>query len=169
MPKEPAMLARQPGTYALVLASRGEKRIRIGGIGTLPLRPGFYVYVGSALGPGGLPGRVLRHARRSKRRRWHIDYLTAATRLVEVWFTRCPERLECKWARAVERLPGAEIPLERFGSSDCRCTSHLFFFPSRPSPGQFARTTPAAEAPGGLGFMPAGNRAVPSVREAVII
>lgn len=51
---KPNILDRQPGTYALVLASRGEKRIRIGGIGTLRLRTGFYVYVGSALGPGGL-------------------------------------------------------------------------------------------------------------------
>ncbi|MGD0094390.1 MAG: GIY-YIG nuclease family protein, partial [Planctomycetota bacterium] len=135
----PETLDSRPGTYALVLECRDEKRIRIGRIGTLNMRPGFYIYVGSALGPGGLAGRVLRHARRSKRRRWHVDYLTAATSLVEVWLARGPQRLECQWARAAGRLPGAEVPLKGFGSSDCRCRSHLFFFAARPSWERFAR------------------------------
>lgn len=44
----------EPGTYALVLASSKASSVRIGGLSILRLQPGFYVYVGSALGPGGL-------------------------------------------------------------------------------------------------------------------
>jgi hypothetical protein len=41
----------RPGTYALLLSSVSDAVIRIGRLGNLRLQPGFYVYVGSALGP----------------------------------------------------------------------------------------------------------------------
>ena len=61
--------------------------ILVGRLGALPVEPGFYVYVGSAFGPGGLERRVGRHATTEKKHRWHIDYLTA-------WLhsTRCGTR-----------------------------------------------------------------------------
>ena len=37
------------------------------------------------------------------------------------------------WAAAVARLPGASVPMEGFGSSDCDCETHLFWFEGPPS------------------------------------
>jgi Uri superfamily endonuclease len=54
------------GTYALVLAAQKQRTISVGKLGILDVRPGFYVYVGSALGPGGLAARIGRHARQDK-------------------------------------------------------------------------------------------------------
>ena len=41
----------KPGSYALILSTSTEAVIRVGRLGNLQLQPGFYVYVGSALGP----------------------------------------------------------------------------------------------------------------------
>ena len=65
------------GTYALVLRVSGCPEIAVGKLGVLAAQPGFYVYVGSALGPGGLAARVGTHYRHAKRLRWHVDYLRA--------------------------------------------------------------------------------------------
>jgi Uri superfamily endonuclease len=97
------------------------------------VQPGCYVYVGSALGPGGLAKRVGRHAKGEKKRRWHIDYLTAVATLDEVWYTVDNAHRECQWADALKRVRGAAVPLEGFGASDCCYRSHVFFFPKRPS------------------------------------
>jgi len=41
------------------------------------VRLGWYVYVGSALGPGGLAAKVGRHLGGRKMCRWHTAYLRA--------------------------------------------------------------------------------------------
>ena len=41
-------MAGTPGTYALLLRCRRPARLRIGRLGVIRARPGFYVYVGSA-------------------------------------------------------------------------------------------------------------------------
>lgn len=128
-----ACLPRVPGTYALVLRYSGRPEYLVGRLGTLAVQPGFYVYVGSAFGPGGLAGRVGRHARADKKCRWHIDYLTAVAALDEVWYTMDMVHRECQWADTFKGMRGATVPLEGFGSSDCRCRSHLFFSQKRPS------------------------------------
>jgi Uri superfamily endonuclease len=133
------VLDSQPGTYALVLSSAGNGTIRVGRLGELALRPGFYVYVGSAFGPGGLRARITRHMKRVKRLRWHVDYLRAVSEPMEAWFTSEPNRRECEWAEALRLMPGAEVPLAGFGSSDCRCRSHLFFFRRRPTVSAFGK------------------------------
>lgn len=93
-----------PGTYALVLRFSGRPETVVGRLGTLAAQPGFYVYVGSALGPGGLASRVGRHARAEKRCRWHIDYLAAVATLDEVWYTLDGTRRECQWAEALREI-----------------------------------------------------------------
>ena len=128
-----ASLPSLPGTYALVLRNSGRREILVGRLGTLAVEPGFYVYVGSALGPGGLASRVGRHTRAAKKCRWHIDYLAAIATLDEVWYTVDQTRRECRWADALRQIRGATVPLEGFGSSDCRCRAHLLFFQKRPS------------------------------------
>jgi Domain of unknown function DUF123 len=69
----------RPGTYVLVLSSRSTDLIQIGRLGALQLQSGFYVYVGSALGPGGVRARLAHHLKLSRRPHWHIDYLRAHT------------------------------------------------------------------------------------------
>jgi Uri superfamily endonuclease len=128
-----SMLPSLPGTYALVLRVSGRPEIVVGRLGTLVAMPGFYVYVGSAFGPGGLAKRVGRHARADKRCRWHIDYLAAVATLEEVWYTVDKAHRECQWADTLKQTRGAIVPLEGFGASDCGCPSHLFFFQRRPS------------------------------------
>jgi Uri superfamily endonuclease len=121
------------GTYALLLACRRTGPARIGRLGTLQLQPGFYVYVGSAFGTGGLRARLRHHFHGAPRPHWHIDFLRAICDLAEVWFTTDPVRLEHHWARVMAGLPGAVLPLPGFGSSDCDCLAHLFWFARRPS------------------------------------
>jgi len=112
------------GIYTLILKSEGAD-IRIGALGTLAIPGGYLIYVGSALGPGGL-GRISRHekaAHDGRRPHWHIDYLLRhpSTRLIASVAAPTRERLECTLADAVA---GTSIP--GFGASDCRCRSHLF-------------------------------------------
>ena len=117
-----------PGTYALLLRSKTQRDIEVGALGTMTVRPGAYVYVGSAFGPGGLRARVQRHARGDGARHWHVDYLRAVTTLDAVWYTHDPERRECTWAGIVRSLPDATVPREGYGASDCDCSAHLAQF-----------------------------------------
>ena len=79
-----ARLPAIPGTYALVLRISRGLEIPAGRLGTLHVQPGFYVYLGSALGPGGLASRVGRRTMAEEKCRWHIDDLTAVATLDEV-------------------------------------------------------------------------------------
>jgi Uri superfamily endonuclease len=118
----------KPGTYALVLSCASDARIQIGRLGTMHLQRGYYVYLGSALGPGGLRSRIAHHQKLSTRPHWHIDYLRAHTRFSRVWLSHDGSRGEHEWARAMQKVKGATIPFPRFGASDCTCASHLYFF-----------------------------------------
>jgi Uri superfamily endonuclease len=122
----------KPGTYALIFSSSVEERITIGKIGALNAVPGWYVYVGSGRGPGGVKARVAHHHHISPNPRWHMDYLRPYLSLVCVWYAFDTEHRECDWARLFSRTRGAAIPLLKFGASDCFCSSHLFY--SKPAP-----------------------------------
>jgi Uri superfamily endonuclease len=128
MPKETT-----PGTYILVIALDHDARITIGRLGKYDLREGYYLYVGSAL--NGLSNRLARHLRREKRLHWHIDYLLQVASVCEVWYSAGPQRRECAWAEALERSGDVEPSVAGFGSSDCRCRSHLFYSGERPRVG----------------------------------
>lgn len=118
------------GIYCLLIRLDEPKEIRIGALGPLPFRPGWYLYAGSALGSGGL-SRVSRHIRfyreQYRKPKWHIDYLTANAVLFETICAKTEERLECRLAQAIG---GPSIG--RFGCSDCDCESHLFYRPEYP-------------------------------------
>ncbi len=136
-----------PGTYVLVLECTQEGRARIGALGTLALRPGFYAYAGSARGPGGLAARIARHARRARHPHWHVDYLRRRTRLVEVWFAASGDVLEHRFAAALASAPDAVVAMDRFGASDCRCPAHLFRFAGRPDAAAFADRLASSAGP----------------------
>ena len=129
----------KPGTYALILSCASNAHIRIGRLGTMQLQHGYYVYLGSALGSGGLRARIAHHQKLSTQPHWHIDYLRAHTRLHSVWFRYDARRHEHEWARVIQTMIGAEIPLLGFGASDCDCWSHLYFFKRCPPRISFQR------------------------------
>jgi sugar fermentation stimulation protein A len=100
----------------------------VGRLGTLHFAAGYYVYVGSAL--NNLAGRIQRHLALTKKKHWHIDYLRPSADIVSVYLIRSRTRCECALAQAIARLADDHVP--QFGSSDCRCRSHLFYFRRNP-------------------------------------
>jgi len=115
-----------PGTYALILRCPSKASAGVGRLGRIDLKRGYYIYVGSAFGPGGVRARVTRHCRTEKARRWHIDYLREFVTPLGAWYSHSPVHLEHTWAQHIGAMPGvSSIP--RFGCSDCRCASHLFY------------------------------------------
>lgn len=124
------------GTYLLILRLETTLfELPVGRLGALDFPAGYYLYVGSALGAGGLDARLARHARRLKERRhWHIDYLREHCDMLEAWSVACHERLEYAWVGALSALPELRMIAPGFGASDSPCVSHLFFSAARPSP-----------------------------------
>lgn len=125
------------GCYHLLYHLPRATRVRVGALGTFELLEGWYVYTGSAFGPGGLAARVARHCAcacgpNRPTPRWHVDYLGAVADLVEVVLLPGSERRECEHARTILAMAGASVPVPRFGSSDCRCPAHLVRFARRP-------------------------------------
>ena len=126
-------LPDESGTYILIVLVLQMKRLKIGRLGTHDLHPGFYAYVGSASGPGGLRARLRHHLESVAEPHWHIDYLRPHTCLDRIWYSHDRVRREHQWARIIHALRGASVPAAGFGSSDCRCQAHLFYFATRPS------------------------------------
>lgn len=109
------------GSYVLLVRLAEERTIAVGRLGTVRFPGGSYAYVGSAL--RGLAARVDRHLRAEKKTRWHIDYLLPRATIEAIITCETTERTECTIAQTLaqrfDSIPG-------FGSSDCRCRSHLF-------------------------------------------
>ena len=127
------------GTYALILESGAARAVLVGRLGRLSLAPGWYVYVGSAFGPGGLRARCAHHLRIAAKPHWHIDYLRTATQVREIWYTHDPHPREHQWAEQILCARGAMTPFPGFGATDCRCLSHLSFHCVYPSLSAFRR------------------------------
>ena len=133
------ILQRKVGTYALILYCGHERIIDTGKLGTMSVRKGYYVYVGSAFGSGGLPARIKHHCRILKSPHWHIDYLRPAVEIIQVWYSHDPIKREHEWAGILMGVHGVKLPLKGFGSTDCNCDSHLFFFSIPPSMKMFRK------------------------------
>ena len=110
------------GSYLLVISLPAEQEIAVGSLGAVHFSGGYYAYVGSAV--GGFKSRLNRHLRKDKTPKWHIDYLLQKAAIKSIIICEAEERVECAIAQALRRefesIPG-------FGSSDCKCPSHLFF------------------------------------------
>ena len=122
--EDPAALPGGPGAYLLLLALGRPLALAIRGLPPAILPPGWYIYAGSARGPGGIRARLARHLRSGKRAHWHIDHLSEAA-VARRGFP-APAAGECTLLRALLARPGFRAPVPGFGSSDCRgCASHL--------------------------------------------
>jgi Uri superfamily endonuclease len=119
-------LPEAKGTYVLIASVAQMKLLKIGRLGTYDIVPGFYAYVGSAFGSGGLRARLGHHLEPTASLHWHIDYLLGVAEPVEVWYTTA--KLEHHWAELLEEALQFRVPIPRFGSSDYQRSrsSHLF-------------------------------------------
>ena len=127
----------RPGAYILILRNPREQSIQIGRLGRFDLRPGYYAYAGSALGPGGLRARLHHHLHLAARLHWHIDYLRRITFLEQIWLVESAVRREHNWAALLQELAEMRFPIQRFGATDCSCEAHLLYSPVRPSVEEF--------------------------------
>ena len=135
------LLNSMKGNYVLIIKLAHSKDILVGKLGYIHFPQAFYAYVGSAM--NGFEARLPHHLRRNKKTHWHIDYFLEQAVIREIIL--CPNellasshseyneesynaqgrlRMECFLAQALAKefqyIPG-------FGSSDCKCRSHLYF------------------------------------------
>ncbi len=122
------------GNYTLLFSVQVPKRIAVGKLGISTFPAGSYAYTGSAFGRGssGLGGRILRHIKKDKAKRWHIDYLLSDedVRLTAAVAGVMSRKMECAINVCLSETFRARVPFSGFGSSDCteHCGSHLLFF-----------------------------------------
>ena len=122
----------QPGTYCLVFCCPNQSQVTIGKLGTYQVQPGYYCYIGSAFGRGGLKSRINRHLQINKRHHWHLDYLRPYLTPVEILYSTDTIKRECEWAELLLEDEQSSIPIKKFGSSDCHCSAHLFYYQVKP-------------------------------------
>jgi Uri superfamily endonuclease len=109
------------GCYALVIKIDQNKSIQIGKLNKIFFKKGYYVYIGSAL--NNLEKRITRHKKIEKKFHWHIDYLLQTGKIIDVYYKKTEFKEECIIANNFQTLN----QIKNFGSSDCKCNSHLFF------------------------------------------
>jgi Uri superfamily endonuclease len=110
------------GSYVLLIELAEDQTITVGSLHALCFSRGYYAYVGSAM--GGFKPRLNHHLKQNERPRWHIDYLLQKASIVGIMLCETKERAECTIAQALKHRFHS---IAGFGSSDCRCGSHLFF------------------------------------------
>jgi Uri superfamily endonuclease len=110
------------GVYVLVISVDKDISVNVGALGVVNFEKGLYAYVGSA--QKGLEKRIRRHLRRAKRKFWHIDYLLDDdVEVLKVLYENAGKSEECKVAN---KIGERGVSTKGFGSSDCKCQSHLF-------------------------------------------
>lgn len=115
------------GTYILLAKLAEPQKIKPGKLPETEYKKGTYLYVGRA--QTGLRARIKRHIRSQKKLFWHIDYLLQKAKIVDIWI-RQNYFGECNTADKIRNFkPTGAKAIQGFGSSDCRCLSHLFYFP----------------------------------------
>jgi Uri superfamily endonuclease len=94
-------------------------------LGEVSFKEGEYLYIGSA--KSCLERRLQRHLRKEKRIFWHIDYLleNQKVKIFQIW--TIDKKVECQAAEVLCQNPAIKIIKKGFGSSDCKCLTHLFF------------------------------------------
>ena len=115
------------GTYALIFEAKSSFSTNVGKLGRVTGDAGFYIYVGSAFGPGGIEARMRHHKKSVARPRWHLDYIRRFMALKEIWITYDSVKREHQWANMFSSFSIAKIPFPGFGASDCSCVAHLIY------------------------------------------
>lgn len=117
---------KEKGVYCLIFKNQ-QCKVRIGSLGDINFKAGYYIYVGSAQGTGGLK-RLHRHIvlsrDKGKKAKWHVDYinLNEHFQLVCTAHAITSMNIECLLAKDLQ-----SEDVHGFGCSDCSCKSHLFY------------------------------------------
>jgi len=111
------------GVYVLEISVGRNISVKVGKLGSVNFDKGLYAYAGSA--QNNLEKRVKRHLSKQKKIFWHIDYLLAHkhVKIAEVFFKSAEKSEECRFAAEMAK---SSLPMTGFGSSDCKCASHLY-------------------------------------------
>lgn len=120
---------KDSGVYLFLLHMNSDSELLIGTTLKHTFKKGYYLYVGSA--KKALSKRIERHKRTRKNKHWHIDYLREMSSVVQAWPIRIDADIECSLAREIRTICDDEVT--HFGSSDCACASHLFYFSQNPT------------------------------------
>jgi Uri superfamily endonuclease len=115
------------GVYQLLIEIPETRRFKIGNLGYLKFQSGLYIYTGSARGKS-FP-RLRRHFTREKIHFWHIDYLLEHAHILAYHIEPFRQGLECRLNKSTKRLYTESKYIPAFGSSDCKCLSHLIYLP----------------------------------------
>ena len=114
------------GVYLLIIEITNQLIIIIRGT-RYKLEPGYYIYVGSAWGPGGLRSRIARHIKKDKKIHWHIDKITSTPFTAVKTICLLPGAPSYYESRIAGILSTKLNFIPGFGSTDRRGdTSHLF-------------------------------------------
>ncbi len=115
------------GTYQIKIKISQPVTIKIGKLGVYQFSPGIYIYTGRA--GRGLAKRLLRHQRKNKPARWHIDYLTNHPHAIvtDVSIVNDDPEMECFVHQSMMANKNVVTPVKGFGSTDCTagCPAHL--------------------------------------------
>ena len=130
------------GTYIFFARLDSDRDIHINKAGHARQCPkGWYAYVGSAFGPGGLKSRLNRHFLKNGKAHWNIDFFRQAVKPhPKAWVSFQSRKLEPLWSSVFQVMPGVSMPIANFGNADARSDSshtrkaptHLFHFKRRP-------------------------------------
>lgn len=110
------------GIYILLIEIKKPINIKIGKLKNIEFKKGLYYYIGSA--QNSLEKRIKRHLSNKKKLHWHIDYLlkNKNSKIIKILFSNKNKRFECITAK---KLLKSGTPINKFGCSDCKCSSHL--------------------------------------------
>ena len=118
------MKTMSKGVYILLIVLPETRLLEVGRLGTFRFHEGAYLYVGSAL--HNLETRAARHRSKRKKLRWHIDFLLQYADVRDVLTFNTEKRIECMLNRVVCETVPVVTSVKGFGSSDCRCVTHLW-------------------------------------------
>ncbi len=122
-------LCEEKGSYLLIFYNDQPFKKNIGSLGERAFKKGYYVYVGSAM--QALDKRIKRHLRKSKKVRWHLDYISPGyMKMEKVYPIRRQDRIEESLARCLLEI--CDDYVMDFGASDSGLPSHFFYFSGRP-------------------------------------
>lgn len=110
--------------YVLHLSLNHEANVTVGKLGLFTFPKGTYLYIGSA--KRNIKARLQRHLLRDKILRWHIDYLRQFAEISKI-DTFDDRFTECELLKSTLKSTNGKLLIKGFGSSDCKCESHLIF------------------------------------------
>jgi sugar fermentation stimulation protein A len=117
------------GSYAMVIRNDRNQTIKVGRLGEIPFKKGYYLYIGSAL--RSVENRVKRHGKTIKSSFWHIDFIVPGPMKIEkIYIIRRRDRIESKLVKAMMGI--SEGVIRHFGATDSDQESHLLYFADTP-------------------------------------